>query len=295
MSQILVFSEKTELIPELLGKALELKDGLNASGVCAVILEGAAAHAESLASRGADKVFVVKGGAGFESRWVSATLAAIVKECDGALIMVASTRRGRELVGRLAQKLGGVGITDVNALEVSEGKVVYERYNLGGNTVTRAEISGPTPVVSSMPKSFEPASEGSSSGSVVEFTAADENPSFTVMETKSKEGESVNLEDAKVIVCVGKGFEKKEAIGPALELAKALGGEVGCTREPATDLGWFSEERILGLSGKKAGPDLYMGVGVSGQIQHTVGIVGAKCVVVVNSNKDAPFFAQCDY
>ena len=70
---------------------------------------------------------------------------------------------------------------------------------------------------------------------------------------------------------------------------------MGCTREPATDFGWFSEERILGLSGKKASPELYVGVGISGQIQHTVGILGAKCIVVVNKDKDAPFFSMADY
>lgn len=297
MSEILAFSENPDLIPELLGKAGELRGGLQASAVSAVVFGAGDSVLQGLASGGADKVYAVKGGEGgfFDAKSASATLAAVARESGAVLVLVASTRRGRELVGRLSQKLGGVGMTDVNALDVEDGKLVYERYNFGGNTVTRAGVSGPTPVIASMPKSFEPAAQGSTSGSVVEFASADEAPSFKVLEKRSKEGETVNLEDARVIVCVGKGFEKQEAIAPARELARVLGGEVGCTREPATDLGWFSEERVVGLSGKKASPELYLGIGVSGQIQHTVGILGAKCVVVVNNNKDAPFFSQCDY
>ncbi len=297
MPDIIVFSEKNELVPELLGKAQALKDGLGAQAVTAVLLGGSGEDADSLARHGADHVLVSKADASSapDAKSKASMLAAIAREKEAPLVLMASTRRGRETAGRLAHRLGGVCVTDINALDAADGKPVYERYNLGGNTVERASVDGPTPVFTSMPKSFEPAPEGSTSGDVQELSAEMDAPAFAVLEKKAKEGESVNLEDARAIVCVGKGFENKDNLGPAMELAKVLEGEVGCTREPATDFGWFSEERILGLSGKKASPELYVGVGISGQIQHTVGILGAKCIVVVNKDKDAPFFSMADY
>ncbi|MHC5039116.1 MAG: electron transfer flavoprotein subunit alpha/FixB family protein [Planctomycetota bacterium] len=297
MAGILVFSENRNLVPELLGKGRELAGGLGGGAVGAVLLEEDADAVKEWASCGADKVFRVKGidPALSDVKTRSDVLASIAEETEASLVLLASTRRGRELAGRLAQKLGGCAVTDVNALAVEESAVVFERYNFGGNTVTRGAVSGPFPVIASMPKSFEPAPEGCTAGQVVDVSVEAGPPGLKVVETRSKEGESVNLEDARVIVGVGKGFDKKEALEPAMELAKALGGEVGCSREPATDLGWFSEERIIGLSGKKTSPELYIGIGISGQIQHTVGILGAKCVVVVNKDKDAPFFGMADY
>ena len=78
-------------------------------------------------------------------------------------------------------------------------------------------------------------------------------------------------------------------------LARAIRAEVGCTRTLAADYGWLSEERLIGLSGKKCKPRLYLALGVSGQIQHTVGIAGARVIVAVNTDKEAPIFKLADY
>lgn len=297
MPEILVTSERGDLVPELLGKARELREALKADAVAAVAFGPGADHADAWAKNGADRVYTVTGDAASapDARTRAHVLAALAAEKAAPVVLMATTRRGRETAGLLAQKLGGACVTDVNVLETADGAFVYERYNLGGNTVERAAVSGPTPVFTSMPKSFEPAAQGSSAGTVVDYAPPAAPGDFAVVEKRSKEGESVNIEAARVLVCVGKGFEKKENTGIAQELAKALGGEVGCTREPATDFGWFSEERIVGLSGKKASPELYIGVGISGQIQHTVGVLGARCIVVVNKDKDAPFFSMADY
>jgi electron transfer flavoprotein alpha subunit len=79
------------------------------------------------------------------------------------------------------------------------------------------------------------------------------------------------------------------------ELARHLGAEIGCTKTPASDWQWFSEERMVGLSGKKCKPSLYISIGISGQIQHTVGIVDSKIIVTVNKDEKAPIFNITDY
>jgi electron transfer flavoprotein alpha subunit len=95
-------------------------------------------------------------------------------------------------------------------------------------------------------------------------------------------------------VGVGRGVAKKEDLTLGEGLAEALGAELGCTRGIG-DYGWLSEERVIGLSGAKTKPDLYVAVGVSGQIQHTVGISSAKLIVAINKDKNAPIFRLADY
>jgi electron transfer flavoprotein alpha subunit len=297
MSEILVFSEKAEFYPELLGKARELSKGLGGAGVSAVVAGAAAAGAPGIARDGADRVYVLKGPAfaAFDPASWAGGIAKAAGQAKASAVLVGSTRRGKEIAGRIAQKLGSPCATDVTALSIEGGALAFQRYNLGGNTVQKAVAAGACPVFALMPKTSEPAPKGSTSGAVVDVDASGEKAGLKVLEARKKEGEKVNIEDAKVLVCVGKGFSSKEEIAPAFELAKKLGGEVGCTRELATDYHWLSEERVVGLSGKKSSPGLYIGVGISGQIQHAVGITGAKCVVVVNKDKDAPFFQTCDY
>ncbi len=115
-----------------------------------------------------------------------------------------------------------------------------------------------------------------------------------VVDRRAKEGDHVNLDAAPLIVGVGRGFNAREDLALGDQLAAALGAVVGCTKSLA-DFEWLGEDRIIGLSGAKTAPDLYLGVGVSGQIQHTVGVAGAKLIAAVNKDKEAPIFAMADY
>ena len=105
----------------------------------------------------------------------------------------------------------------------------------------------------------------------------------------------MDLAQAKIIVCVGRGVEKPEDIKLARELADVLGGEVGCSRPIAEELNWLPEEFYLGISGKKVKPELYIGLGVSGQIQHVTGIRDSKVIFAVNRDENAPIFEAADY
>jgi electron transfer flavoprotein alpha subunit len=122
-----------------------------------------------------------------------------------------------------------------------------------------------------------------------------EAPPVKVVERRDKAGDVVNLEEAEMLICVGRGVQAKEDLAMIEELAKLLGAEIGCTKTPASDWQWFSEERMVGLSGKKCKPSLYLSIGISGQIQHTVGIVDSKIIVAVNKDDKAPIFNITDY
>jgi electron transfer flavoprotein alpha subunit len=208
-------------------------------------------------------------------------------------VLVGSTRRGKETAPRLAQRLGAGCVTDVNGLTAEDGDLVAARYAFGGATVARERVTTPVKVFAVMPKTFS--AEGASAGAgTVQTPSLNVSSKVKVVDRRAKEGDHVNLDAAPLIVGVGRGFNAREDLALGDQLAAALGAVVGCTKSLA-DFEWLDEDRIIGLSGAKTAPDLYLGVGVSGQIQHTVGVAGAKLIAAVNKDKEAPIFAMADY
>ena len=295
MAELLVYSEKIETARELVAGGQQMAAALGL-GVSAVALgPGAGGAAEELAAAGADTVYVSEDPAleGRPADTVAAALLQIAAVAGATVVLVGSTRRGKETAPRLAQKLGAGCVTDVNALAVEGGDLVAARYAFGGATVAREKITTPVKVVAVMPKTFS--AEGATAGA-----GRVEKPTLTlesrvkVVDRRAKEGDHVNLDAAPLIVGVGRGFNSRDDLALGDRLAEALGAVVGCTKSLA-DFEWLGEDRIIGLSGAKTAPDLYLGVGVSGQIQHTVGVSGAKLIAAVNKDKEAPIFAMADY
>ncbi len=295
MSDILVYCDKRETTRELASKAKELAEALGI-GRCAACL-GAGAHeaAQELAAFGVTRVFASEDAAleGLPPDVVSEALAQIAKEAGAACVILGSTRRGKELAPRLAQKLGAGCISDVNQLSLENGELVAGRYALGGATIAREVINTPIKVFAVVPKTFEVDAPGSA-GEVVTPTLSLVPSRVRVVARRPKESEAVNLDAALQIVGIGRGVAAREDVHLGEELADALHAELACTKGIA-DWGWLSAERVIGLSGARAKPDLYVAVGVSGQIQHTVGISSAKLIVAINKDKDAPIFALADY
>jgi len=209
-------------------------------------------------------------------------------------VLLGSTRRGRELGGRLAQRLEAGCVTDATSLVVEDGRLVAGRYNLGGATVQREAVTTPIQVIAVMPKVFAAGEAAGSAAAVTPVSLGLAEPAVRLVETKPKEGESVDLSAAPRIVGIGRGLGKREDVPLGEQLAAALGAELACTKSLA-DFGWLAEDRIVGLSGAKTVPDIYIAVGISGQVQHTVGIAQAKLIAAVNTDKDAPIFAMADY
>lgn len=223
---------------------------------------------------------------------VSAALKQAADQLSANIILLSSNRRGKEIAGRLAQALGAGCLTDVNSLQVNNGKIECSRNALGGATVATQVVEGENQVIAIMPKSFEQASEAS--GSVSDLTV-EVKAGVKVIEVKSKTGDSVDIEAADILVAVGQGLENQSDLGKVEALAKALGGEIACSKPVATDKKWLSEERIIGLSGKKCKPSLAIILGVSGQVQFTVGIRDAKTIVAVNNDENAYMLQMADY
>ena len=295
MAEVLVYSERIDTARELVagGKQIAAALGL---GVSAVALgPGAGAAASELAAAGADTVYVSEDAAfeGWPADAVAAGLAQIAEQAGASVVLVGSTRRGKETAPRLAQKLGAGCVADVNSLVAEGADLVAGRYAFGGATVAREKLGTAVRVFAVMPKTFSP--EGATAGAgAVQSPTLEVSSKVNVVSKRPKEGEHVNLDAAPLIVGVGRGFNAREDLALGDELAAALGAVVGCTKSLA-DFEWLGEDRIIGLSGAKTAPDLYLSVGVSGQIQHTVGVSAAKLIAAVNKDKEAPIFAMADY
>jgi len=296
MAEILVYCDKPEVTLELVFKGKEFAAELGLGISAAALGAGAADAAAELGRYGADKVYVSADAAleGLQTDVVAEALAQIAREVGAEYVLLGSTRRGKELAGRLAQKLGAGAVSDVNIMAVKDGALVGGRYALGGNTVAEERIDSAVKVFAVMPKTFEVGEPQAGAGEVVTPALTLRPSPVQVAERRPKEGAAVNLDAALRIVGVGRGFGKREDLGLADVLAGALAAEVGCTKSIA-DFEWLPESRIIGLSGAKTKADFYLAIGISGQIQHTVGISQSKLIAAINKDKEAPIFQLADY
>ncbi len=297
MGEILVFSDKDATAFELVSKGSEFAKELGTTVSAALLGKGAAAKADEYFSYGADKVYVSEhsGLSDFYVGTYAEALRQIAEEGAVEFVLLGSSKRGKELAGRLAQKLHAGAITDANDLRVSDGNLVGDRYSYGGNTLASLVVNTPQKVISVMPKTFEAVRQDGKQGEVINVDLDLKDPAIRVVERRDKAGDEVNLEEAEMLICVGRGLQSKEDLPMIEQLAELLGAEIGCTKTPASDWEWFSEDRMVGLSGKKCKPHLYVSIGISGQIQHTVGVLDSKIIVTINTDEKALIFNITDY
>ncbi|MGE4268413.1 MAG: electron transfer flavoprotein subunit alpha/FixB family protein [Deferribacterales bacterium] len=280
--KILVISDKMANFSELCGGAKALGGDAVAFAVCgkdeAVAIPAGKVYC---AEAGRDKLF--------EDSFASVK-EVVLKENPEA-VLISATKRGKYLAARLAAALGTSALTDLSNITVEGGCVKGTQMYYGGAALRTLKSKG-TAVVTAGAGSFEPVS--GNAGEVVDAPVC-EAGKIVRKEIRRKEVQSVNLAAAKIVVGVGRGFAKKEDIALADALAAAVGGEVGCSRPIAEGEKWMDVARYIGVSGVTLKPDVYFAVGISGQIQHTIGIGSAKTVIAINKDKNAPIFKVCDY
>lgn len=290
MADILVFSDQDTVAFELLTKARELGQG----SVAAVAL--GKRDPQAFFAYGATQVYA--SGAPqletFSADVYADALAQVANLAGAKTLLVGSTKRGKELAGRLAQKLGCGAVTDAIGLNPQDGKLAAQRYAFGGNTIATDVVTTDCQVIAVMPSTFE-ATKRPVSGEVVPLALKLPEARVKLVERRPKAVATANIESAENLVVVGKGFAKQEDLALAEGLAQALHAEIGCTRSLSADFHWLGEERMVGVSGKKCKPRLALSIGISGQIQHTVGILASKLIVAVNKDKSAPIFKIADY
>ncbi len=295
MAGIWVFAENRNHTLELLNAGRELADKLSLS------LAAFAADnqlAQEYINCGADKVFLLPPLAGDQplESYVP-VLADAAGDEDPDVIFVGASSRGKEMGARLAARLDTGLCSGCVSFELDDdGKSLkMDRMVYGGAGIQTVVCTTRPQMATFAPRTFEPAQpQQGRTGEIKELRSAPPSPVRVVSRSPKQRG-SVDITAAKIIVCVGRGLAKKEDIGIARELAQLLGGEVGCSRPVAEELQWLPEEVYLGISGKKVKPFLYLGLGVSGQIQHITGIRDSKLIFAINRNEKAPIFDAADF
>jgi electron transfer flavoprotein alpha subunit len=271
---------------ELLGQGRKLADALGVP-LCAVILgAGVEALAQQAISYGADTVYLAD----------DATLQQFRLE-PYAAVLVKLARR--DLSAAVAADLETGLVADCTGLSVEPGtgKVHFVRPAMGGSVLMTVITANQRPQVGSIrPRVFElPAVGAGRTGQVVKVPAvlAEGEIPTQVLEVLREEG-GVNLTEAKIIVAGGRGVGGPDGFKPLQELADLLGGAVGASRS-AVDQGWIAYPHQVGQTGVTVRPDLYIAAGISGAIQHTAGMRGARYIVAINKDAEAPIFGFADY
>jgi len=293
---ILVFSEKHDLMLEMLGKGREIADKLQMSLAAVLMGFNVQEKADELIKYGADKVYLVDNQAlaHFQIEAYLSVLHNLAVIYKPEIILIGSTRNGKPLAARLATRLEAGCVPDCNRLSVDEQRrLVGERITYGGNAAAKITFKAKPQIATVPARAFEKPEPKDHSGQLVKLDVKIEESRTEIVETKPLEVSSVRIEDADVIISCGRGLGKKEDRALLDELATVLCGQVGCSRPLAEDRKWFTE--WVGLSGHKVKPKLYIACGISGVIQHVAGIRDAKVIVAINKDEQAPIFEVADY
>ncbi len=202
-----------------------------------------------------------------------------------------------DYVARLAQAVDGALVPEVIGFAANEHGLTWRRPILGGKLQATVRSKGPYPVLVSVQSGAFAAVESTGAAAIVLQLALDPAQLVADREILGVEevaGEQVDLSAASIIVAVGRGIGDKDKLGIVEQLAAALGAEIGASR-PVIDNGWLPRDRQIGSSGQTVAPKLYLALGISGAIQHLVGMKGAQVVVAINKDPEAPIFSVAQY
>ena len=278
-------------------EAIEAAKGFGGELYTAALAADAGSLAGDLAGRGAGKVLAVSNPSlkYFTDDIYASVISQLIAKYGIGLVLCPATFYGKALMARLAGKHGGSMAADVTALAVEGSKVVVTRPSYGGSVISRVEPNGNgTFFVSIRPKIFAESKSGAGEVINESIDASVFASKASVKEVKAETSGTLNLAEADVIVSAGRGIKGPENVPLVKELAEAMGAAFGASRA-IVDAGWVPYAYQVGQTGRTVNPKLYVAVGISGAIQHLVGMQTAKTIVAINKDKDAPIFNIASY
>jgi electron transfer flavoprotein alpha subunit len=284
---------------ETLAAAQELAAALGTDVEAALAGFGIGALGAEVAAKKVARVWVVEDAAlaNYTADGYTAALEALIRKTAPTLVLFPHTYQTRDFAPKLATRFERVLISDVIAARVEGGSPVFVRQLFQGKLNADVSAGGAGPHFASLQAGAWRADAVQSGAAPVE-TFAPSLDATKIRQTPEapfrESARAVDLTAADIIVSVGRGIGEKEKIAVVEELARALGGELAASR-PICDAGWLPMERQVGSSGQTVSPKMYVAVGISGAIQHLVGMKGSKTIVAINKDANAPIFEVADY
>jgi electron transfer flavoprotein alpha subunit len=217
---------------------------------------------------------------------------AVAKSTGAVWVGAAATAMGKDLLPRVAARLGAGMVSDILGFEGNGAAVTVKRPMWAGNVIAQVEVRTPVKVFTVRATEFPAAQKASAPAPVVAETVAAPSAKVKFVEFKAVKSARPELTEARVVVAGGRGT--KGNFKPVEDLADELHGAVGASRA-ACDAGWIANDYQVGQTGKVVAPELYVAAGISGAIQHLAGMKGSKVIVAVNTNNEAPIFQVADY
>ena len=259
---------------------------------------GIGALAQELAQKAVARVYALEAPAlaAYTSDAYVDALKAFIAEEQPKLVLFPHTYQVRDFAPRLALALDRTLISDSIGYRYEGGKLLFTRQMFQGKFAADVSFGGDAPWLATIQiGAFRGDQVEAGSAPVENVTAAvtDTPARVTPHEVFQEAKQAVDLSQAEVIVAVGRGIKEQKNLALAEDLAKVLGGEVAASR-PICDNGWLPLERQIGSSGQTVAPKLYFALGISGAIQHIVGMKGSRTIVAINKDSEAPIFEIAD-
>ncbi len=287
---------------ELLGAGRLLADKRGQQLWCVVIGDQVTEGAKACFHYGADTVLVIDNPAlaEFVDASYANVLQRMIEKYKPEIVLAGATAYGRSLVPRVAVKINSGLTADCTELEIDEetGHLLQTRPAFGGNIMATIKSGDNLPQMATVrPRVMNaPEPDADRTGELVEepMMPADIAKGVTPLKTIVDAAEAMSLADAHIIVAGGRGVKGKDGFALLNNLAHSLGGAVGASRA-AVDAGWIEYAHQVGQTGQTVQPRVYIACGISGQVQHLVGMQSASTIIAINKDKDAPIMQMADY
>ena len=307
---VLIFAEITPnfkiapVVSELANEGRKLTSKLNGAKLSAVIINDLTDYTKiniQLAQSGFDKVYMIKNlnYKIYSTELYTNALCELIKDVNPQIVLFGATRTGRDLAPRVSARLN-LGLTaDCTKLDINEnGLLAATRPTFGGQLMATILSKSQTQMATVRPNVFK--NNINLNKKVIEVEEKFYNMTHAIGNTeilnfiRFSQSNSENISDAEIIVAGGRGMKNNEGFGLLKDLADLIGGKVGASRG-AVDMGIADSSIQIGQTGKTVTPKLYIACGISGAIQHIVGMNSSQKIIAINSDKNAPIFKNADY
>jgi electron transfer flavoprotein alpha subunit len=296
---VLVFTENWDgkfkkMSFELVSYASKIAEMLNTQTVALSIGDVQEDELKTLGNYAADKIVSVNNDKlkNLDNQAYTSVIAQVAEKEGAKVVIIAQNNMGKALAPRLSVKMkAGLG-AGVSKLPSSVEPFTIFKKVYSGKAYSNVVIKSDVKILTLAQNSFE-FEENAKSPAIENFDASIEDVKTNVSNVQKQTGK-ILLNDAEIVVSGGRGMKASDQWAPIEELAELLGAATACSR-PVSDEGWRPHEEHTGQTGKNIAPNLYIAAGISGAIQHLAGISSSKCIVAINTDKDAPIFEAADY